>query len=210
MFYDLAMDELDHPVWDGDNHYYEAVDAFTRHLDPKDGPRCVQWATIKGRPIPRARRQGQPCRGQRDVQPGLQAGLPERVLPRQPGQGQPAGRCIRDSEPIRPAYRDPGGRGETLDQQGLEGCFLFPTLGMIYEEPLKDDPVAVCKTFRAFNRWLAEDWTFDYQGRVIYAAPYLALADRDWAVEELEWAIDQRAPDDRHADRLRPPLRPGG
>jgi hypothetical protein len=23
------------PVFDGDNHYYEAVDAFTRHLDPR-------------------------------------------------------------------------------------------------------------------------------------------------------------------------------
>ena len=63
-----------------------------------------------------------------------------------------------------------------LDEQGLAGCFLFPTLGMIYEEPLKDDPEAVCITFRAFNRWLAEDWPFDYEGRIL-TAPYLTLAD---------------------------------
>ena len=37
---------------------------------------------------------------------------------------------------------------------------------MIYEEPLKDDPEAVCLTFRAFNRWLAEDWGFDVDGRI--------------------------------------------
>ena len=79
-----------------------------------------------------------------------------------------------------------------LDEQGLAGCFLFPTLGMIYEEPLKDDPEAVCITFRAFNRWLAEDWTFDYEGRIL-TAPYLTLADEHWAVEELEWALDQGA-----------------
>src|SRR6478735_8727364 len=44
-----VVTELDHPVFDADNHYYEAEDAFTRHLDPADGPRCVQWAEIDGR-----------------------------------------------------------------------------------------------------------------------------------------------------------------
>ena len=41
--------DIDYPVFDADNHYYEAIDAFTRHLDPRHGPRCVQWATIDGR-----------------------------------------------------------------------------------------------------------------------------------------------------------------
>ena len=41
--------KLDHPVFDCDNHYYEALDAFTRHLDPRLGGRCVQWAEIGGR-----------------------------------------------------------------------------------------------------------------------------------------------------------------
>jgi len=42
-------DDLDFIPFDADNHYYEALDAFTRYLDPKDGPRCVQWAEINGR-----------------------------------------------------------------------------------------------------------------------------------------------------------------
>src|SRR3954468_18036055 len=41
--------ELGHPVFDGDNLYYEALDAFTRHLDPALGRRCVQWSEIDGR-----------------------------------------------------------------------------------------------------------------------------------------------------------------
>ena len=49
MFYPEGMDDLGQPVFDADNHYYEATDAFTRHLDPALGPRCVQWATIDGR-----------------------------------------------------------------------------------------------------------------------------------------------------------------
>src|ERR1700729_564097 len=44
-----APGELDHPVFDADNHYYEALDAFTRHLDPKLGPRVIEWVDINGR-----------------------------------------------------------------------------------------------------------------------------------------------------------------
>ena len=40
---------IDYPVFDADNHYYEALDAFTRHLDPKLGHRTVQWCEIEGR-----------------------------------------------------------------------------------------------------------------------------------------------------------------
>src|SRR5664280_1350889 len=39
----------DHPVFDADNHYYEAVDAFTRHLDPALGARVIQWCEVDGR-----------------------------------------------------------------------------------------------------------------------------------------------------------------
>jgi predicted TIM-barrel fold metal-dependent hydrolase len=62
---------------------------------------------------------------------------------------------------------------------------------MIYEEPLKDDPEAVCLTFAAFNRWLAEDWGFTSERIVV--APYLTLADPSWACAELEWALGEGA-----------------
>ncbi len=42
------LDEVDHPVFDADNHYYEALDAFTRHLDPV--PR------VPGHPVERDQR----------------------------------------------------------------------------------------------------------------------------------------------------------
>ncbi|OHV36624.1 MULTISPECIES: amidohydrolase family protein [Pseudofrankia] len=185
------MDQLGHPVWDADNHYYEAVDAFTRHLDPRDGPRCVQWATINGRQYHVLGGRVSRAVSNATFDPISRPGCLSEYFRGNPNKVNPLD-LIRDSEPIRAEYRDPAARLRVLDEQGLAGCFLFPTLGMIYEEPLRHDPVAVTKTFRAFNRWLAEDWTFDYQGRII-AAPYLSLADVDWAVEELEWAIGQGA-----------------
>ena len=43
-----------------------------------------------------------------------------------------------------------------------------------------------------FNRWLLEDWGFDYRD-AIFGSPYLSLADVDLAVAELEWCLDQGA-----------------
>jgi predicted TIM-barrel fold metal-dependent hydrolase len=185
------MDEPGHPVFDADNHYYEATDAFTRHLDPALGPRCVQWATIEGRQYHvlggRVSRAVSNATFDPVSKPGC---LYDYLRGNAPG-ADPLAR-LRDHEPIRPEYRDRDARLRTLDDQGLAGCWLFPTLGMIYEEPLHHDPEAVCHTFRAFNRWLAEDWGFAHADR-IYAPPYIALADPQWAVDEVEWALAEGA-----------------
>lgn len=179
------------PVWDADNHYYEATDAFTRHMAPADGPRCVQWATIEGRRYHVLGGRVSRAVANATFDPVSKPGCLSEYFRGNPNKVNPLD-LLRDHEPIRPEYRNPADRVRVLDGQGLEGCFLFPTLGMIYEEPLKDDPEAVCKTFAAFNRWLLEDWTFDYEGRII-TAPYLTLADPAWAVAELEWAVGHGA-----------------
>ncbi len=36
-------------IYDADNHYYEAEDAFTRHMDRKMRRRCMDWAEVRGR-----------------------------------------------------------------------------------------------------------------------------------------------------------------
>ena len=37
------------PVFDADNHYYEAEDTFTRYIEPEFKHRCMQWADVNGR-----------------------------------------------------------------------------------------------------------------------------------------------------------------
>lgn len=182
---------LDHPVFDCDNHYYEALDAFTRHLDPALGPRCVQWCEIDGRRYHVVGGRVSRAVTNPTFDPVAKPGAMKDYF-----RGNPEGRnpleFLADREPIRPAYRDRDARLAAMDEQGLAACWLFPTLGMLYEELLREDPEAVCATFRAFNRWLAEDWGFAYRDR-IFAGPYLSLADVDWAVAELEWALEQGA-----------------
>jgi len=191
VFYPEGMDDLGHPVFDADNHYYEATDAFTRHLDPALGPRCVQWATIDGRQYHVLGGRVSRAVSNATFDPISKPGCLYDYFRGHTEGVNPLAR-VRDHEPIRPEYRDRDARLATLDAQGLAGCWLFPTLGMIYEEPLHHDPEATCLTFRAFNRWLAEDWGFAHRDR-IFAAPYITLADPVWAAEEVDWALAEGA-----------------
>jgi predicted TIM-barrel fold metal-dependent hydrolase len=189
----VTTGSLDFSVFDADNHYYEVRDSFTRHLDPRMAARAVQWVEIDGRhhhlvagrlshavknptfdPISKPGALHDFVRGKGDLDV---AALMTK---------------IRDHEPSPAYYREPRARVERMDQQGLGWTWLFPTLGVLYEELLKEDVGAVTATFEAFNRWLVEDWGFAYEER-IFAAPYLSLADVDWAVRELEWALGQGA-----------------
>ena len=43
------MAQLPFQAFDADQHYYEAEDAFIRHIHPRMKKRCMQWATIEGR-----------------------------------------------------------------------------------------------------------------------------------------------------------------
>jgi predicted TIM-barrel fold metal-dependent hydrolase len=183
--------ELSHPVHDADNHYYEALDSFTRHLDPALGARCVQWCEIDGRHHHVLG--GRVSRAVKNptFDPVAKPGVLSSYFRGNADQVNPL-ELLRDHEPVRPAYRDRDARLAAMDEQGVDRVWLFPTLGMIYETPLRDDPEAVVHTFRAFNRWVEEDWGFAYRDR-IFAAPYLTLADPTEAVVELEWALDRGA-----------------
>jgi len=182
---------LDDRPFDADNHYYEALDAFTRHLDPRLGPRTVQWAEIGGRRYHVVGGRVSHAVVNPTFDPIAKPGALHDYF-----RGNPEGRSplefLRDRERIRPEYRDREARLRVMDEHGLAAVWLFPTLGVLYEELLKHDPEAVTITFRAFNRWLDEDWGFAWRER-IFAAPYLTLADPAWAIAELEWALGRGA-----------------
>ena len=182
---------IDYEAFDCDNHYYEALDAFTRHLDPKLGGRCVQWAEINGRRYHVVGGRVSHAVTNPTFDPIAKAGAMHDYF-----RGNPDGRnpieFLTDREPIPAEYRDRDARIARMDEFGLEAIWLFPTLGVLYEELLKEDGFAVTTTFRAFNQWLLEDWGFRYQDR-IFAAPYISLADPEWAVRELEWALAEGA-----------------
>ncbi len=177
--------------FDADNHYYEALDAFTRYLDPAWATRCVQWATIDGRQQHIVGGKISRAVVNPTFDPVAKPGVLKDYFRGNPNNDDPI-ELLKARDRIDPAYRDRDVRLARLDEHGLQGMWLFPTLGMVYEALLAHDPEAVSVTFRAFNRWLEEDWGFAYQNR-IFASPYVTLADLDFAITELEWALDRGA-----------------
>ena len=179
------------PIFDFDNHYYEAEDAFTRYQDKRLRSRGVRWAEIDGR--------------RRLVIGGKvnsYVANPTFDPVAKPGslfewyRGNPEQKTIVEAfgelEPIRPEYRDPAARLAVMDQQHVGATLLFPTLGVGVEDALRDDPEAAAAAFHAFNLWLEEDWGYRYEGR-IFAVPYIQMLDPEAAADELRAVLDRGA-----------------
>src|SRR5438132_224899 len=154
-------------------------------------PRCVQWCEISGRKYHVVGGIVSHAVVNPTFDPVAKAGAMHDYFRGNPDKLQPY-EFLREREPIPAEYRNRDGRIAKLDEFGVEAVWLFPTLGVLYEELIKHDIEAVTTLFSGFNRWLDDDWGFDYQGRV-FASPYITLADLDWAIRELEWALEHGA-----------------
>lgn len=176
---------------DADNHYYEPLDAFTRHLPEEFRQRGV-------RPVQDGKRVQLLIGGRVNrfvpnptfdpiIVPGcldalFRGRIPEGTDPR----------SLMQVEPLRAEYQDRDARLAVMDEQGLDAVLLFPTLGCGVEEALREDVEATMATVSAFNRWLEEDWGFDHQGRII-GAPMLSLADPEAAAAEVDSLVERGA-----------------
>jgi len=186
------MGALGYKAFDADNHYYEAQDAFQRHMDPKLRKRGVTWVEIRGK------------------QRILIDGKLDKFIPNPtfdpvalPGSldaffrgRNPEGRSMVELfgrlEPIRAEYRDREARLAVMDRQGLEAILLFPTLAVGVEQPMRHDAELTHASLEAFNRWLDEDWGFAWRER-LFAVPMISLMDPARATRELEWALSRGA-----------------
>lgn len=178
-------------IFDFDNHYYESEDAFTRHQARKLRSRGVRWAEVDGR--------------RRLLVGGTlnsYVANPTFDPVAKPGslydwyRGNPKQQSIVEAfgelEAIRPEYRDRDARLKVMDEQGVVGTLLFPTLAVGLEDALRADPEAAAAVFAAFNRWLEEDWGFRYRDR-IFGVPYIQMLDPVAAAAELRRVIDAGA-----------------
>ncbi|MEE8166171.1 MAG: amidohydrolase, partial [Myxococcota bacterium] len=167
--------DLDYRPFDADNHYYEAADAFTRHVPKAMQPRCVQWAEINGRQHHIVGGKLAHAVVNPTWNPIAKPGAIAEYLRGNPNKLDPK-TLLQEREPLPDYYMNNEARCAKLAEQGLEAIWLFPTLGVLYEELLKHDTEAVKTLFRGFNRWLDEDWGCNFKNR-IFAAPYISLAD---------------------------------
>ena len=153
--------------------------------------RCVQWCEINGRKYHVVGGIVSHAVTNPTFDPVAKAGAMHDYFRGNPNKLQPY-EFLREREPIPAEYRDRDARIAKLDEHGLEAVWLFPTLGILYEELLKHDIEAVTTLFTRVQPLARRRLGLRLPGP-IFAAPYITLADLDWAVRELEWALDKGA-----------------
>ncbi len=117
--------KLDYRPFDADNHYYEALDCFTRHQDPamkrrgvqilREGKRAyVLIADKVNRFIPNP-----------TFDPVIVPGCTELLFRGEIPEGVDP-KSLTAVEPIHAEYRDRGRRIEVMDEQGLAAALHVP------------------------------------------------------------------------------------
>ena len=168
-------------IWDADNHMYETIDAYTRYL-PEKYSEALKFVDVNGRKklqilgvvtecIPNPTYEVIPT-------PGAWADYYRGI--------NPEGKTLRElAEPIRcpDEFRRPDLRLALMDRQGVDGAVMFPTTAGMLEERTKSDTELTHAVTHAFNRWLLDDWTFNYQNR-IFPVPAISLNDPAKGVAE--------------------------
>ena len=176
------MARLAYPAVDSDNHYYEPVDSFTRHIEARFRERTLR---------PERRSDGdfdvfldnRPWRYtdpkfERTNRPGSMIEILHR-------KGDVQWKDSYTRENMLAGYQNRDSRLELMDEQGLQAAILLPTLGVVVEHGLRHDVELTYASLRAFNRWIEDDWGYAYRER-IFAPPLMSLLDIDACVEELE------------------------
>jgi predicted TIM-barrel fold metal-dependent hydrolase len=182
---------IDYPVFDSDNHLYETEEAFTRHL-PEKYRGAIKYVQVNGRT-------------KIAVNDKISDYIPNptfEVVARPGAQedyyrnGNPEGKSLREifGEPMKcPEWaRNAQARLPHLDELGIDGTLMFPTLASLLEERMRDDPDLCHAAVHSLNQWLLDEWGFNHENR-IFTTPVIALPIVEKAIEELEWALDKGA-----------------
>jgi predicted TIM-barrel fold metal-dependent hydrolase len=181
--------DLGYKLIDSDNHYYEVLDCFTRHLETEFQDRTIRWIVDTND----GAQGGHWMVGDRRYS-FTKAGCVEIV-------SQPGGRAdffagkkeigftTDEADLIRPLDFDEFLRADArlpvMDAQGVEAALLLPTFGVMWEHDFRQDTSAFYANVRSFNRWVQEDWGFGDNKRT-FGAAIMSLRDLDSAITELE------------------------
>jgi predicted TIM-barrel fold metal-dependent hydrolase len=175
------------PIFDGDTHLYETADAFTRYL-PKEI--AADWG-----PHYKVGDDGQFALyiGPRKVEISADYMTEDMLIP-PPGKlhewlrAQKEGKAEVDMRvPISPEMTDPAERVKFLDRWGVRSSIMYCG-NFVSAISYYDEAGPAHAMFHAYNRWMLDQWRFNYQDR-IYSCPLITLADVDKACEEARFVV---------------------
>ncbi len=182
---------LPYLMTDLDQHSYEATDAFTRFMPksklhtavrPIDAPGYDRKVLLANDRIVTAL--------ENDLEQAYVPGsLVEMLKQRASGTATDADRFY---EPIQIEYRNKDERLAQLREQQIEKSIMYPGGWGLLAEAYLDGVDPLYDNLESFNRWIDEDWGFDYKD-TIYAPAMLSMRDLDRACAELDRVLDAGA-----------------
>jgi len=182
--------KLPYPVFDADNHFYDAPDAITRHLEPRFAD--AGKVAVDYRPDTFERH-----RKRMEEEFGIELGLPGshtyKANPLKIEDAEERAKVVNSFRLMAPAFQSRENRIDVMDVQGLEAAIMFPSgVGVSVENDFLDDPDANAANVRAYNRWVQDDWGFAYKNR-IFTPANVPLGTVELMVGELERTLDEGA-----------------
>jgi predicted TIM-barrel fold metal-dependent hydrolase len=177
--------DLGYPVFDADNHLYETTEALVKFL-PREYRGLIRYIDVDMNGDGRIKQR-------LAINDRIAGIIPNPTFSRvAPPGGQSNDPKQRRSIAPSTAFFDPDSRLRLMEEFGIDKALLFPTLAGTVEPYLSDAVPAIPVFVHAFNQWLREHWSFNYQDR-IYSAPIISLAILPDAISELEYVLDQGA-----------------
>lgn len=179
------------PIFDADTHLYETPDAFTRYMPKAFEERWGLHYKVGD--------DGQFALyvGPRKVEISADYMTEDFKIP-PPGKlhewlrAQKEGKAEVDMRvPITAEMTGPAERVKFLDRWDVRSSILYCG-NFVSAISYFDEPAAAHAVFHAYNQWMLDDWSFNYQDR-IYSCPVLTLADVDKACEEAAWVVKNGA-----------------
>jgi len=213
---------LPYGIYDADNHFNEPPDLYERYIDPGLQDKAIRFVT--GADGSRVQVYGDKPSAFTNTQVVYTDDQLTEMLGADPSElraeteatvrddavGEMPGLLLNRLNPLRglddgaraavvarfrdqaESYHSRDRRLALMDEQGIDVAIMFPARAR-YEIEFGDDVVAMYANIRAFNRWIHEEIGFAHKDRM-YMPPYLALADVELAVQELDTVLEQGAP----------------
>jgi len=178
-----------YPFFDCDNHFYEPPEAMLRYM-PKEHEKKFQYVQVNGRT-------------KLAIDGHISEYIPNPTFEVVAAPGchvewyrgnNREGREFREFNVIEKhrdefSYKTPG-RYKLLEEHGLAGTLMFPTLASVIESRMEHDPAFCHAAVHALNLWIRDEWGIGTDDRIV-ATPVITLMDVDKAVEEAEWLISE-------------------
>lgn len=187
----IGQHRYDGPIFDGDTHFWETEEAWTRYL-PKDAADRFGVTFKRGEDGDFAM-----YVGPRKVEISADHLFEDGRVPA-PGKLHDWLRAMKEGKAEidmhvakTPDMIEPQARVALLDKWDVRSSILFVG-NMITAISFLDDPKYTYAVLNAYNAWMFDQWNFNYKDR-IFTAPIVTLDNLDEAVKQLEGVIARGA-----------------